>query len=48
MGQPYLTGKYKGTDELQTAARNVNIPAYLPTAQALFARSGAAAVWPEE
>jgi len=45
-GKPYLTGKNKGM--LQTAARNVNIPAYLPTAQALFARSGAAAVWPEE
>ena len=47
-GQPYLTGKFAGTDKLQTAARNVTIPAYLPAAQALFARSGAAAVWPEE
>jgi hypothetical protein len=46
-GKPYLTGKYKDTTELQTAARNVNIPAYLPAAQALFARSGADAVWPE-
>ena len=47
-GKPYLTGKYADTDELQTAARNVAIQAYLPAAKALFARSGAAAVWPEE
>jgi hypothetical protein len=46
-GKPYLTGKFKDTTELQTAARNVNIPDYLPAAQALFARSGADAVWPE-
>ena len=45
-GKPYLTGKNKGM--LQTGARNVNIPDYLPAAQALFARGGAAAVWPEE
>ena len=47
-GQPYLKGKYAGTDKLQIAARNVTIPAYLPAAQSLFARGGAAAVWPEE
>ena len=47
-GKPYLTGKYADTEELQTAARNVTIPAYLPAAQALFASGGAAAVWPEE
>ena len=45
-GKPYLTGKNKGM--LQTGARNVNSPDYLPAAQALFARGGAAAVWPEE
>ena len=47
-GQPYLKGKYADTNTLQTAARNVSIPDYLPAAQALFERSGAVAVWPEE
>ena len=45
-GQPFLKGKSVGM--LQTTARNVSIPDYLPAAQALFERSGAVAVWPEE
>ena len=47
-GQPYLKGKYADMNKLQTAARNVSIPEYLPAAQELFARSGADAIWPEE
>ena len=45
-GQPFLKGKSMGMP--QPGARNVSIPDYLPAAQALFLRSGAVAVWPEE